>query len=100
MNKSKGKTTYTKTDDQLSQAVFLASLRPPKAYDLDFFRNWLRRPKMGNFPLLGPDHASWAAENSDDLLAIQRRESSKNNNFSSCALSSHPASTCEPEVIA
>jgi hypothetical protein len=31
---------------------------------------------MGNFPLLGPDHASWAAENSDDLLAIQRRESS------------------------
>jgi len=31
---------------------------------------------MGNFPLLGPDHASWASEHSDDLLAIQRRESS------------------------
>jgi hypothetical protein len=31
---------------------------------------------MGNFPILGPDHDSWSTENGDDLLMVQRRESS------------------------
>jgi hypothetical protein len=45
----------TLTDEHLAQQVFLANLPPPKTYDLTFFRSWLRRPKMGNFPLRGPD---------------------------------------------
>jgi hypothetical protein len=62
-------------DDDLAQQAFLASLQPPKVYDLKFFQSWLCRPKMGNFPLRGPDQNTWTSENSHDLLAIQRRSS-------------------------
>lgn len=34
------------------------------------------RPSMGNFPLLGPDSASWSAPYTHDLLALHRRSSS------------------------
>jgi hypothetical protein len=63
-------------DEHLQQAVFLSNFKPPKSYDLKFFRSWLKRPRMGNFPILGPDHDSWSDDHNDDLLAIQRRESS------------------------
>lgn len=62
-------------DNHLAQQVFLANLQPPKSYDLKFFQSWLRRPKMGNFPLRGPDQHTWSAESNHDLLAIQRRSS-------------------------
>ncbi|KIM96142.1 hypothetical protein OIDMADRAFT_183557 [Oidiodendron maius Zn] len=63
-------------NEHLQQVVFLSSLQAPKSYDLNFIRQWLKRPKMGNFPILGPDHDSWSTPHADDLLAIRRRESS------------------------
>jgi hypothetical protein len=63
-------------DAQLTHACYLAGLKGPRRYDLDFLRSWLERPMMGNFPLRGPDQHSWSEENTHDLLAIQRRESS------------------------
>jgi hypothetical protein len=54
----------------------LSGLEAPNPYDLDFFRTWYKRRKMGNLPLRGPDQKAWSPEHSYDLLAIRKRESS------------------------
>ncbi|PMD64443.1 uncharacterized protein K444DRAFT_520979 [Hyaloscypha bicolor E] len=61
-------------NDRLLQQVQLSRLEGPKTYDLDFLRDWLERPKMGNFPLRGLDQHAWSKENETDLVAIRRRE--------------------------
>lgn len=63
-------------DRELAQQAYLSGLPGPKAYDLEFFRSWFERPKMGNFPLYGRDQDAWSPENDYDLLALQRRGSS------------------------
>ncbi|KAH6677396.1 hypothetical protein B0J14DRAFT_341472 [Halenospora varia] len=68
--------TLEEYNEQLTRVSFLTGLGQPKAYDLEFLHKWLERPKMGNFPLRGPDQHSWSAEYTHDLLAIARRESS------------------------
>jgi len=55
--------------------VFLTSLKPPTAYDQAYLSEWLKRPKMGDFPLRGLDRNIWSPD-STDLLAIRRRTSS------------------------
>ncbi|MCJ1246402.1 hypothetical protein MMC30_003609 [Trapelia coarctata] len=63
-----------KPDEQLHKQVFLSNLPKPNAYDLDFFRDWLQRPNMGNFPLRGLDRHMWSADHEADLIAIQPRQ--------------------------
>ncbi|TVY84391.1 hypothetical protein LSUE1_G001840 [Lachnellula suecica] len=62
-------------DDELYKQAFLCGHPGPDAYDLDFFREWLTRSTMGNFPLRGIDRHAWSATYDDDLIALQRRES-------------------------
>ncbi|CZR67079.1 uncharacterized protein PAC_16978 [Phialocephala subalpina] len=59
---------------RITEQVFLSNQKGPNSYDLAFFRDWLERPKMGNFPLRGLDRNAWDTEYTDDLLAIKRRE--------------------------
>ncbi|KAE8447378.1 hypothetical protein EG329_010792 [Mollisiaceae sp. DMI_Dod_QoI] len=60
---------------QWKKSSHLFKLHGPKFYDLEFFRRWLERPAMGNFPLRGPDQHSWSSEHTEDLLCLQQRES-------------------------
>lgn len=68
--------TLREYNRQLAEQTYLLKSHSPKLYDLEFFRNWLERPNMGNFPLRGPDQDAWSSENTYDLVAIHRRESS------------------------
>lgn len=52
----------------------MAAKESPNPYDLRFFRSWLERPKMGNFPILGPDQFVWDIGNEADLIAVHRRK--------------------------
>ncbi|CAG8973847.1 hypothetical protein HYALB_00005592 [Hymenoscyphus albidus] len=61
-------------NEAFGQVVFMTSMKSPNPYDLQFFRTWLERPKMGNFPILGPDQYVWDVGNEADLVAIQRRK--------------------------
>lgn len=63
-------------DKGLVQQTYLSEIKNPRSYDLEFLRSWFERPKMGNFPLRGPDQDAWSPDKTYDLLAIQRRESS------------------------
>jgi hypothetical protein len=45
----------------------------PARHDLDFFRDWFKRPSMGAHPLLGTDRMSWDAQNEGDLAALMPR---------------------------
>jgi len=59
---------------RVTQQVFFSNMKGPNSYDLEFFRDWLQRPNMGNFPLVGLDRDAWGKENTEDLLAIHRRD--------------------------
>jgi len=61
-------------NDCFAQVVRMTEQDGPNPYDLRFLRNWLERPKMGNFPILGPDQHVWEKSNEKDLAAIQRRQ--------------------------
>lgn len=61
-------------DDQLYKHIFFSQCPKPDSYDLKFFREWLEGPKMGNFPLRGPDRNAWSESFESDLVAIRRRE--------------------------
>ncbi|KAE8453800.1 hypothetical protein EG329_009312 [Mollisiaceae sp. DMI_Dod_QoI] len=62
-------------NDELYRQIFLASKPRPNSYDLTFFRDWLKLPRMGNFPLVGLDRDAWSDKYDDDLIALQRRDS-------------------------
>ncbi|KAK9769780.1 putative DUF6594 domain-containing protein [Seiridium cardinale] len=53
--------------------VKLEQYSSPSSYDLEFLREWLVRPRMGNFPLIGPDRSSWCLRYEKDLVAIKAR---------------------------
>ncbi|KAH8648033.1 hypothetical protein BGZ60DRAFT_535165 [Tricladium varicosporioides] len=61
-------------NSRVTQQILLSNIKGPNSYDLAFFRDWLQRPNMGNFPLLGLDRHAWAEEHTNDLLAIHRRD--------------------------
>lgn len=61
-------------NDALLKQTSLAKLEQPRQYDLDFLRNWFRRPGMGSFPLLGIDRDAWDTKNESDLIAIKPRD--------------------------
>jgi hypothetical protein len=65
-------------DKELMRQNYLSGIKRPRSYDLKFLRSWFERPKMGDFPLRGPDQDAWSPDKTYDLLAIQRRESSDN----------------------
>lgn len=71
--------------DAYNEAVLkqakLARLEGPSRYELRFLRQWMERPRMGNFPLWGLDRKSWDEEHKDDLVAL--RERSRHDVFSS-----------------
>ena len=60
-------------DDALLKQSSVAQLGPPRTYDLKFLREWLERPTMGAFPLLGLDRKTWDPSNESDLVAIHGR---------------------------
>ena len=64
----------TWTDDCLYKQAFLSNVPQPDEYDLEFFRNWLRRPNMGNFPLRGLDRHTWSEAHEADFIAVQSRK--------------------------
>lgn len=51
----------------------LARLETPNAYDVELLRDWLRRPAMGNFPIISHDRDAWAKETGHDLVATVNR---------------------------
>ncbi|KAH8667616.1 hypothetical protein BGZ60DRAFT_377394 [Tricladium varicosporioides] len=65
-----------KSDNEIYQQTFLARNPKPKSYDLNFFREWLTLPSMGNYPLRGIDRKAWSEIYTDDLMALHRRQSS------------------------
>ena len=69
------RTLITYLDRQLRQQIWLADRLGPNDYDLSFFRDWLKHPRMGNFPLRGIDRKAWDPIYDHDFIAIQRRTS-------------------------
>ncbi|PMD33863.1 hypothetical protein L207DRAFT_498390 [Hyaloscypha variabilis F] len=67
--------TLDKYNRQLRQQIWLADRLGPNDYDLSFFRDWLKHPRMGNFPLRGIDRKAWDPIYDHDFIAIQRRTS-------------------------
>jgi hypothetical protein len=61
-------------DDCLAQQALLASLESPNKYDVELLRDWLRRPDMGDFPILSHDKDAWHKETEYDLIAISGRK--------------------------
>jgi hypothetical protein len=46
----------------------------PTAHDVDFLRDWLKQPGMGDCALLGADHDSYSVDNQRDIVAIHPRQ--------------------------
>ncbi|KAI1264924.1 hypothetical protein F5Y18DRAFT_417468 [Xylariaceae sp. FL1019] len=61
-----------KLEHILKQAK-IARLKPPVSYDQNFFRLWLMRPDMGDFPMKGLDQECYTDKHDDDLVAITSR---------------------------
>lgn len=68
-------TLATYNDAVLKQAQF-TRLEDPSRHDLDLVRDWLQRPSMGNFPLLGLDRKTWDKDHETDLVALRPRRQS------------------------
>ena len=60
-------------DEALLKQSKIARLGAPAAYDLKFLRGWWRRPRMGNFPLVGLDRFSYMEQYERDLVALKTR---------------------------
>ena len=52
----------------------LYSLESPSKTDVQFLRDWLERPRMGDYPLLGLDADSWKVEHDHDLMSLLSRK--------------------------
>ncbi len=70
---SRGLHARTRSDDYLSQQVFLSNLPRSTRYDLSFLRTYLQDPTSGNHPLLGLDRDVWDCSlNESDLITLSR----------------------------
>jgi hypothetical protein len=56
-------------DNAIIQQAALAAMPEPTNYDLRFLQDWLERPKMGNFALLGEDRHVWGSSDKPDVHA-------------------------------
>ncbi|KAL9080457.1 MAG: hypothetical protein Q9157_000771 [Trypethelium eluteriae] len=63
-----------KYNDALLKLSAVSDLPGPADHDLQFFRSWYERPKMGAFPLYGLDRNAWSLENEHDLTAVMARK--------------------------
>jgi len=59
-------------DTALSQALELSKAEPPTLRELDFLRNWLERPAMGDLFLNDVEQTTWASSNGADLITLSR----------------------------
>ncbi|KAI0160525.1 P-loop containing nucleoside triphosphate hydrolase protein [Xylariaceae sp. FL1272] len=60
-------------NDAILKQAQIARLRPPVSYDRDFFRLWLMRPDMGDFPMKGLDQECYTDKHEGDLVALTSR---------------------------
>ncbi|KAH6651683.1 hypothetical protein BKA67DRAFT_537543 [Truncatella angustata] len=60
-------------NDTILKQAQIAKFGPPAVYDQEFFRSWLARPDMGNFPLLGLDQECYTEKHDADLVALTSR---------------------------
>ncbi|KAI3327644.1 hypothetical protein HD806DRAFT_329294 [Xylariaceae sp. AK1471] len=67
------RTKLEQYNDTLFKQATIARLGAPSRYDLNFLRDWLVRPRMGNFPLVGVDRHSYTNRYAKDLVAIKAR---------------------------
>jgi len=63
-------------NDALIQQSIISRLADPNPHNLRSLQNWLERPNMGNFALIGKDRDTWGASDEPlshnmDLLAIK-----------------------------
>jgi hypothetical protein len=63
-------------DEFLEQQTKLSRLGRPSKYDLDFLRDWLVRPNMGNFPIISNDRKAWDKGSEDDLITAMEQQGS------------------------
>lgn len=62
-------------DSTIAHLSYILKLPKFASYDIQFFRDWLERPNMGNFPLVGRDRNAWAEQTETDLVALCARSS-------------------------
>ncbi|KAK8132172.1 hypothetical protein PG999_000345 [Apiospora kogelbergensis] len=60
-------------NDTLLKQAKIARLGAPAPQDVNFLREWWRRPRMGYFPLVGADRHSYSEEYDRDLVAVKAR---------------------------
>jgi hypothetical protein len=48
----------------------LSKMKEPTKTNLEFFQDWLRRPTMGNFPIISKDRDAWVTETKSDLIVV------------------------------
>jgi len=77
----KHQSTYMHLTDEAilkqSQLLKMSTISP---HNLSFLRNWMERPTMGAFPLLGIDSKSWDEEHETDLVSLSTPQT--NDHFS------------------
>ncbi|TLD28488.1 hypothetical protein PspLS_03403 [Pyricularia sp. CBS 133598] len=62
-------------NDAILRQAQLAKLCRPTKKEVQSLRDWLEKPRMGNFDLLGLDRTSWEAGHESDLVSISPRPS-------------------------
>ncbi|KAK8852271.1 hypothetical protein PGQ11_014750 [Apiospora arundinis] len=60
-------------NDTLLKQAEIARLGAPAPQDINFLREWWRRPRMGDFPLVGADRNTYSEEHDRDLVAVKAR---------------------------
>ncbi|KAI1342727.1 hypothetical protein F5Y15DRAFT_266404 [Xylariaceae sp. FL0016] len=60
-------------NDSLCKQAKISRLGSPSSHDLAFLREWLVRPGMGDYPLIGLDRESYCQRYEKDLVAIKAR---------------------------
>lgn len=74
VSKIHGQKLMFRIDEAFAQVAFMTAKESPNPYNLRFFRTWLERPKMENFPILGPDQFVWDVDDEADLVAVHRQK--------------------------
>ncbi|KAL1969630.1 hypothetical protein VTN77DRAFT_8183 [Rasamsonia byssochlamydoides] len=67
--------TLREYNDCLLQQKALSNLAKPAKYHLDFLRDWLVQPDMGNFPIISKDRDAWEKAVEHDLITLENQSS-------------------------
>jgi hypothetical protein len=73
----KSQETEKIADVALSQALNLCKADTPSPRGIDFLRDWLRRPNMGNQFLNDVEQTIWEPSNDPDLISLSRHSREK-----------------------